>query len=63
LEVVESGHDGRLTVKEICRCARSRNTSTSIHARIHSRAFSGQPDVWPDCVPVHAPRATAVRPN
>jgi len=26
LEVVESGHDGRLTVKEVCRCARSRNT-------------------------------------
>jgi hypothetical protein len=59
LEVVESGQDGRLTVKEVCRCARSGNTSTSTHARVHSRAFSGQ--VWPDCVPVHAPPAPRQR--
>jgi hypothetical protein len=57
LNVVEAGRDGRLTVKKWCLSARFRTASTSTLAHTGDRDFSGQPDVWPDDVPVYAPLA------
>jgi hypothetical protein len=63
LEVVESGHDGRLTVKEVCRCARSRNTSTQPTPAYIAGLFRTTRCLAGLCSGSCPSRATAVRPN
>ena len=64
LNVVEAGHDGRLTVKKWRPSASCSPSSTSTLAHIGNRDFSGRSDVWPElCSCSCTSGATALRPN